>query len=99
MSIPTTGWKNKAGTADRGCKCGTWKDHWIKFAKKTWPATCSVQGCSSAPTLGAHVINSAVAGERIVPMCDSCNKLSGTFTLKVSITVPSANKSETCERA
>ena len=98
MSIPASGWKNKTGTGTRGCKCGTWKEHWVKFANKTWPATCSVKDCSNAPTLGAHVFNSAVTGERIVPMCDSCNKLSGTFTLKDSIAVPSANKSETCEK-
>lgn len=97
MSIPATGWKNKVGTVDRGCKCGTWKNHWANFAKKPWPETCSVKDCSSAPTLGAHVINPVVDGERIVPMCDSCNKFSEPFTLKGSISVPSANKSKTCE--
>lgn len=66
--------------------------------KKPWPATCSVKDCSSTPTLGAHVANTSVSGERIVPMCDSCNKLSNTFTLKGNVTVPSANKSETCEK-
>ena len=98
MSIPATGWKNKVGTADRNCKCGTWKQHWVTFSNKSWTASCSVHGCSSVPTLGAHVINANVTGERIVPMCDSCNKLVGTFTLKGSITLPSANKAETCEK-
>lgn len=98
MSITATGWSNKGGTGERACKCGTWKQHWINFSRKVWPSTCSIKGCSNAPTLGAHVKNQSVAGERIVPMCDSCNKLSGTFTLKGSITVPSANKSETCEK-
>lgn len=98
MSIPATGWQNKVGTADRGCKCGTWKAHWVKFAKKSWPDICSVKDCSTASTLGAHVVNSIVPGERIVPMCESCNKLSGPFTLKGSISVPSANRSVTCER-
>jgi len=96
MSIPASGWSNKGGTSARSCNCGTWKQHWINFAKKQWPATCSVQGCSNAPTLGAHVINKSVTGERIVPMCDSCNGLSSTFTLKGSISVPSANTAETC---
>ena len=99
MTIPATGWKNKVGTSDRGCKCGTWKDHWIKFSKKPWPASCSVKNCGASPTLGAHVINPDVAGERIIPMCDSCNKVSDTFTLKGEVSVPSANKSETCEKA
>ncbi len=96
MSITASGWQNKGGTAPRSCSCGTWKQHWVNYANKPWPATCSVQGCANAATLGAHVINSQVSGERIVPMCDSCNGLTGTFTLKGSITLPSANTSETC---
>ena len=96
MVITATGWSNKNGTADRGCKCGTWKDHWVKFANMSWPSTCSVSGCSNKPTLGAHIINPLVTGEKIVPMCDSCNKLTSPFSLKGSITLPSANKSETC---
>ena len=96
MDVPATGWKNKVGTADRGCKCGAWSSHWVRFSNKPWPATCSVNGCSSQATLGAHVINTTVAGEKIVPMCDSCNKLSGIFTLKGLIALANANKSETC---
>lgn len=96
MNIPTTGWSNKVGTQDRACGCGTWKDHWVKYSEKSWPTVCSVNGCSSRATVGAHVINGAVKGERIVPMCDACNKRSGTFTLKGGISVPSANRSETC---
>ncbi len=96
MSITANGWSNKSGTADRSCNCGTWKQHWINYAKKPWPASCSVDGCSNQPTLGAHIQNPNVDGERIVPMCDSCNGLSGTFNLKGGITLPSANKSKTC---
>jgi hypothetical protein len=96
MSLPASGWANKSGTTPRSCNCGSWKDHWIKFAKKPWPDSCSVSGCSSKPTLGAHIFNPAVTGERIAPMCDSCNKITVTFTLKGSITLPSANVSKTC---
>lgn len=98
MTIPTIGWSNKGGTAERTCSCGTWKQHWINFSGKKWPASCSIAECSAAPTLGGHVINPKVTGERIAPLCDSCNKLSGTFTLKAGVSVPSANKSETCEK-
>ena len=98
MGLSSTGWKNKAGTSDRACKCGSWKEHWKIFANKEWPSTCSVKDCNNTPTLGAHVINPDVTGERIVPMCDSCNKVSGAFTLKGEITRPSANKTETCEK-
>ena len=96
MSITATGWKNKSGTSVRSCKCGTWAQHWVNYANKPWPSECSVLGCSNSPTLGAHVINPGVTGERIVPMCDSCNGLAGSFTLKGGVTLPSANTAETC---
>lgn len=96
MSITANGWSNKIGTSERSCNCGTWKQHWVNFANKSWPANCSVQGCVSAPALGAHIINSNVSGERIAPMCNSCNGLSGSFNLKGNVTLPSANTAETC---
>ena len=97
MEVPASGWKNKSGTGNRSCNCGTWKHHWINGSGKPWPNECSVLGCTNNATLGAHVINSSVSGEKIVPACDSCNKLSGEFTLKGGITLISANKSETCD--
>lgn len=42
MSITCNGWKNKVGTQDRECKCGSWKQHWINFSGKKWPEKCSV---------------------------------------------------------
>jgi len=98
MGITASGWKNKKGTADRACSCGTWKQHWLNFSKKSWPSACSVQSCSNSPTLGGHVINSEVTGEKIIPMCDSCNGLSGSFNLDGGVTLVSANKSETCDQ-
>lgn len=52
MSLPVTGWKNKNGTSQRSCSCGSWQKHWEKQAKKAWPSQCYVSGCSSRPTLG-----------------------------------------------
>ena len=98
MSITAENWKNKKGTSSRNCNCGSWKQHWINSTKKTWPTNCSIKGCDNSATLGAHIINSDVVGERIVPACDSCNKLDSEFDLKGSISVPSANKSLTCEK-
>lgn len=97
MSLPTTGWKNKEGTGSRTCKCGSWKQHWINFTKENWPSTCSVEGCNKTPTLGAHIINPQVSGERIAPMCEDCNKRTDTFTLKSGVVLSSANTSETCD--
>lgn len=99
MVMPTNlNWKNKSGTGGRSCACGSWKQHWINFSGKSWPNQCSVSGCTNTPTLGGHVFNTAVEGERIVPMCDSCNKREGSFNLKVGVTLVKANKSETCEK-
>ena len=91
-------WKNKIGTSERNCKCGSWKQHWINFSGQKWPASCSVTGCYNTPTLGAHIYNNAVSGEKIVPMCDICNKLTGSFGLKGGVALVSANKEETCEK-
>ena len=96
--LTTENWRNKNGTKDRNCKCGSWKQHWINYSGKSWPTFCSVKGCANFATLGAHVYNPDVSGEKIIPMCESCNKLSGAFSLKAVTVFVSANKSETCER-
>lgn len=49
----------------------------------------------STSKLGAHIYHSNIQGERIVPMCNSCNGLSGTFSLVGGVTLPKANKAET----
>lgn len=96
MNLPAAGWSNKVGTSSRACVCGTWAQHWVKYARAAWPASCSVLGCCDKPTVGGHVINPHVAGERIVPLCGSCNAIAGAFTLKGGILLPSANRAETC---
>jgi len=98
MSVTTIGWSNKGGTGGRLCNCGSWKKHWLNSSKKTWPSSCSVSGCSNTATLGGHIINPNVTGERIAPMCDSCNGLSDPFDLKGGVTLVSANKGNTCDK-
>jgi hypothetical protein len=98
MSIIAENWKNKNATGGRNCNCGSWNQHWINNSGISWPSKCSLEGCNNSATLGAHIINSSVSGEKIVPACDSCNKLESEFDLKVGITVVSANKSATCEQ-
>lgn len=97
MELTANNWKNKKGTGGRSCKCGSWKQHWINNSGKSWPNKCSIEGCLNSATRGAHVINTNVSGERIVPACDSCNKLGYEFNLKGEVTLVSANKSATCE--
>lgn len=96
MGLPCKGWKNKSGTSDRSCSCGSWKQHWINNSGKEWPTYCSVDGCSNRATLGAHIYNSNADGEWIAPMCESCNKINREFSLKGKITLVPANKSKTC---
>jgi len=98
MEITATGWSNKGGTGVRNCSCGNWKQHWLNFSGKNWPTSCSVSNCNNVPVLGAHIRNPNVTGEKIVPMCDSCNKLTSTFDLKGGVTLVSANTSETCDK-
>lgn len=98
MTFTAKGWKNKKGTSDRTCGCGSWKQHWLNASGEKWPTACSILGCSNTATLGAHIINSEVSGEYIVPACDSCNKLNSEFDLKGGITLVSANKRKTCEQ-
>jgi len=98
MELPVSGWKNKNGTAHRNCTCGSWKQHWMNFSNKKWPIVCTVNDCLNAATLGAHVINSSHNNEYIVPMCESCNKLSSEFSLKDGTICVSANISETCDK-
>ncbi len=89
-------WKNKSGTSDRKCACGTWKKHWLNGTNQTWPLSCSIESCSNVATLGAHVINSQEEGEFIVPACSSCNQRQSEFNLKLGTKFVRANQSETC---
>lgn len=98
MTLPISGWQNKHGTSERNCVCGSWKNHWINVSGNSWPKTCIVSDCSNAPSVGAHVINSKVKGEKIAPMCKSCNNSDDSFSLKGGRTLVNANKSETCEK-
>lgn len=100
MSITASGWKNKGGTGERSCKCGSWKNHWVDSSGKSWPTQCSVLGCNNSATLGAHVFNidRGVCGEYIIPACNSCNSLSSEFNLKGSITLVPANQQKTCKQ-
>lgn len=96
MNMTEKNWKNKKGTKERHCGCGTWKQHWINNSGKQWPTKCSVAGCNNSATLGAHIINKNVSGEYIVPACESCNQLDSEFDLKYGTTLVSANKQKTC---
>lgn len=94
MSLPLDGWKNKRGTEDRNCQCGSWKNHWLKFSGKSWPGKCATSGCNNAVKLEVHIYktSSHVTGKYIVPACDSCDKRTNRFNLKISAILVPANK-------
>ena len=57
-----------------------------------------MEGRKNKPTLGAHIYNSEVSWEKIVPACDSCNKRDEAFDLKGGVTLVPANKQKTCDQ-
>jgi len=95
MILSNSKWKNKNGTADRSCRCGSWKNHWLNNSGKQWPFFCSVAGCMRKPEVGAHVINSESREEWIVPMCTECNQRTDEFSLSLDTTPVPANKEKT----
>ena len=85
-TLPDTGWSNVIGTSTKSCPCGSWKDHWRKHSGVPWPSTCIVVGCSQQATVGGHVKNAVVSGNRIAPICDGCNKRQDSFSLAGTLT-------------
>lgn len=89
--------KNKNGTSERSCSCGSWKNHWLNFSNQKWPTACSVFKCNNSAEVGAHIIvtNTNDKSEYIIPMCKKCNARTDEFTIKKGRRV-FANISETC---
>lgn len=91
MSLSASGWANKVGTTIRNhCSHGSWKQHWINTTGKNWPTTCSVSGCYNTADVGGHVYHGSYEGERIAPICSSCNKQVGKFSFKDGTSLPKA---------
>ncbi len=76
------GWKKQRDTADQSCRCGSWKLHWIRHSKRDWPSTCSNADCHKKPTQGSHLRWLSGSRAQIVPLCDSCSKLTERFNLR-----------------
>jgi hypothetical protein len=91
--------KNKNGTADKQCRCGTWLKHWENFSNQR-TEMCVVINCSNKKIDGAHVIKteSSDSNTYIVPLCKMHNQSIEILTISDSCKLVSANKSETCEK-
>ena len=76
--------KNLNGTADNNPPYGysSWKDYWI-MVKGYWPSCCAVYGCTSIPTVAAHVkiVDSLDNDWYLVPMCYYHNNQRGEMLL------------------
>jgi|AntAceMinimDraft_1070359.scaffolds.fasta_scaffold08600_5 hypothetical protein len=92
-------WRNKSGTTDRDCRCGSWSQHWLNFSNTAWPGTCSVLGCKTWPGHGGHVYSNSDPNrhEFIVPLCAQHNGSDESFGLKLDREPVSANQRKTCE--
>ena len=77
--------KNLNGTSGKHCSaCRTWLNHW-RYHSDSSRSTCSVKGCGSEATVGAHVKKvHGLAGRShyILPMCQRHNKTPGDLRIK-----------------
>ena len=93
---------NINGTNDNTCGCGSWLDHWKNFSGQSLPSYCPEKSCTKKPEVGAHVQKDSTSDKNwyIVPLCKDCNaKTGGSLEIGNSITLVSANKSETCDKS
>ena len=96
---------NEKGSSIRSPKCvncGSWKNHWQKFAKNKWPVLCCNSNCQNSATVGGHVVFADNKNGRkyIVPLCDECNKKSSdeVFMIDEGTVMVSDNCSDTCDK-
>lgn len=89
--------KNRRGTGNNRCYCGSWLRHWVRFSKKR-AGNCKALGCYNTATEGAHVnkVNSVDSKWYIVPFCVGHNQTSGNINLKPYTKLVSANVRQTC---
>lgn len=97
--MPLEGWRNKGGTGERKCGCGSWKKHWMNLSKEEWPKYCSESLCLEKPKDGAHIYHPDVEGEYIVPLCAKHNHPENTdeFDLADDTIFVSANQQKSCK--
>ena len=89
-------YKNKNGTGERTCKCGSWKQHWINYSSYSWPSSCQVSGCNDPASVGAHLRRLSDNKEFIAPLCSACNNRTDNFYLKSDSMIVSADRGKTC---
>ena len=88
--------KNINGTSNNSCKCGSWLNHYVKFAGRN-PTFCSETNCLNKDLVGAHVqkVDPSNNNWYIVPLCSEHNKSKGELDIG-STSLVSANVAVTC---
>jgi len=91
--------KNINGTAGNKCKCGTWLQHWEKFAGRSLPTFCAEKNCSKTDLVGAHVQKDSAIDRSwyIVPLCSGHNRTANEIEILDTIPLVSANVTNTCK--
>ena len=92
---------NINGTSDNTCNCGSWLNHWKKYnsGRQAVPTYCPVNSCYSKAEVGAHVQKDSYSDKSwyIIPLCSEHNrKISGSLDVTDTVSLASANVSETC---
>lgn len=102
ITVDSTYWANKKGTAKRKCKCNSWKEHWQNISKEKWPAKCAVKGCKEKPDDGAHTYQTQLREldqrEFIAPLCHKHNMSNDKFSLRDGTILVPANQFLTCKK-
>lgn len=92
--------QNINGTSEKACKCGSWLNHWIKYARGgKADAQCVASGCPNIAEVGAHIQMDSKTDRAwyIVPFCREHNsKIGETIEITVFTSFASANVAETC---
>ena len=90
--------KNKKGTEDLKCYCGSWLTHWQRYSGET-TTYCKEVSCINKDLVGSHVIMANGDDQKtyIVPLCKAHNMSTDEIDIGSS-TLVSSNVQETCGR-
>ena|SRR5579864_6931953 len=83
------------------CSCGSWLDHYNKFAKQPAAVHCPLLMCVDRAEVGAHVQKEAGADKTtyILPLCKRHASQAGeVIVVNDYLPLVSANVTETCAK-
>jgi hypothetical protein len=86
------------GIHRKGCKCGSWLDHWRRFSGQAAPTCCPEHSCNEKLLVGSHVQDADPDYKNlyILPLCAKHGRATGMLTVDDSCEQVSANVSATC---